>query len=99
MKTKKEILHELVTQKSKEISENPEKDMVDMLGAIHNEDLIAVAAVMTAQVLVDGVLTMDFAAQSRDSRRNILFKTLFSTFKLVQKAEEDYANQIKVGKE
>ena len=99
MKTKKQILDEVTKGSSKDFKGISEAEVKFMQEAVKNEDLLAVASASLAQVLVDGVLEEGYIIQSSEERRVVLFKTIFTTFKLVRDAEEKYEEQFKISEE
>ncbi len=96
MKTKKQILEEISKKGVMGTSGFTPKDMLVIEEAIKNEDLLAIASNTLAEVLVDGVLHEGYIIQSSEERRLVLFKTIFSTFKIVRDAEEAFEAQFKV---
>ena len=99
MRTKRQILEEISKVGATGISGFTKKDMLVMQEAIKNEDLLAIASSTLAQVLVDGVLHEGYVIQSEEERRLVLFKTIFTTFKIVRDAEKIYEEQFKISEE
>ncbi len=99
MRTKRQILDELTKQEANEFKGFNEAEVKIMQDAVTNEDLLAIASATLSQVLVDGVLEEGYIIQSSEERRLVLFKTIFTTFKLVRDAEEKYEEQFKISEE
>ncbi len=99
MRTKKQILDDISKQGSNSFKGITEAEVKIMQEAVNNQDLLAIASSTLAQVLVDGVLHEGYIIQSEEERRLVLFKTIFSTFKIVRDAERIYDEQFKISEE
>jgi len=99
MKTKEQILHEIINEEKKDVEKYAIKEMENLADAIKGGDLFAIGAGTLAKVLVDGVNDEAYINKNVDDKRIVLLKTIYATFDSIRKAEEIYAAQFNVEKE
>ncbi|KKN18183.1 hypothetical protein LCGC14_0958190 [marine sediment metagenome] len=99
MRTKQEILNDISKEASETLTSDPTKQTTEMLVAFKNGDLKASMASSLADVLSREIDSKLFIELSREKKRLMIFKAIFSAIKLHNETERIYEEQFKISEE